>query len=275
MNFIRDSYRYLFKNFFKILLLVLPVSALVGFFDIYKPISFFETCKETAFTSYWQMFSSFVNLNVLSLVTFLIFIPLIIFTISVCLAGEESHMRTGRFSFKTAFKRSVYYFFPVFSLALIFILICAAVVFIVPAVDYFIYFMLTGSGEIMTRTTLLLCVIVNAVFGLVVFVFLSIFLNAINLISINNYSLKSSLSNTLSLLEGKFFKFFFNLILPYMVIIPVVWFTNSLVVYPLVASLLFAIQLAFTLSLSMVTYFNISGTQRKDNIGGYFIKGTK
>lgn len=273
MNFIRDSYKYFFKNFFRLFLICLPVSFLVGFFDIYRPVSFFEACLGRGFDSYLDMLRAFVNVSWVSLGTFLAFIPLICLTISMCLAGEEAHMRTGKFSIKNAFKRSVYYFLPVLLLTFIFIFICAVLVFLIPAINYFIYFMLSSHGAVMNKTTFVVCLAVTILFSSVAFVFLTIFLNAVNFVTINNYSLKSGMSLALSQLEGKFFKFFINLIVPYVVIIPVVFFTNSFGFYPVIAAVLFAMQLAFSLSLCMVTYFSVTGTPRKDNIKGYFIKG--
>lgn len=272
MSFVKDSYKYFFKNFFRLFILALPVSVLVGFFDIYRPISFFEACRNSSFASYWDMFSKFVNLNWVSLATFLAFIPLVVLTISVCLAGEEFHMRTGKFSFKKAFKRIWYYFIPVLLLTLLFIIICAAIVFLVPAINYFIYYMTSASGNVMNKTTLVLCLAVTLIFGAIAFVFLTIFLNAVGYIAINNYSVKSALSFSLSQLEGRFFKFFINLLVPFVLIIPVVWLTNEFSFYPAIAAVLFDLQLTFSLTLSMVTYFSLTGTQRKDNTTGYFIK---
>ena len=273
MSFIKDSYKYFFQNFFRLFIICLPVSVLVGFFDIYRPISFFKACLSQGFTSYWEMFHAFTQISWVALGTFIAFIPLLIFTISICLAGEECHMRTGKFSFKNAFKRSVYYFVPVLSLVLIFIVICAVLVFLIPAVNYFLYYLLSGSGNVMNKTTFIACLAITLLFCALAFVFLTIFLNAINFITINNYSIKSALSLALSQLEGKFFKFFVNLIVPYVIIIPVVFLTNSYVFYPIIACVLFAAQACFSLSLCMVTYFNLTGTQRKDNNKGYFIKG--
>ena len=155
---------------------------------------------------------------------------------------------------------------------IIFLLICAVLVFLIPAVNYFIYYMTSAHGQIMTKLTFVLCLVVTLLFSGVAFVFLTIFLNAVNFVAINNYSLKSALSLALSQLEGKFFKFFVNLILPYVIIIPATFFTNAFAFYPVIAAVLFACQLSFSLSLCMITYFNLTKTQRKDNVSGYYLK---
>lgn len=250
---------------------MLPVSILIGFLNPFKTISFVWNLKNIQISSFVDFLNGTFYLNWIYLLGIIFAGILLVLTLSVILSGVDYHMRTGKFSYKNAFKRMHYFLLPVISLFAIFAVFSAIIIFLMPAISYFIHYFFAGLGASPTNVSFAITVFIYVVGYLLIFMFLSIILMAINLISLNGYSVKGALSNSLSLLEGSFFKFLFALLTPYVLVVPVVILSNSLSVYPLFSILLFALQFGYIVSLSMTAYFEFTKTARKDNQpAGYF-----
>lgn len=271
MNFFRESYKYTFKNIIKLMVFLLPVSILMGLINPFKTISFLWNLKSTTISSYADFLKGSFSINWVYLVGVIVAGILLVISVSVALSGVDYHMRTGKFSFVNSFKRMNYFLVPVTTLFIIFVVFSAVILFLMPAICYFIHYFVAGNGAIPTRFSYTITLLIYLVGNLVIFMFLAVVLNAINLVSLSGYNVKSALSNSLSLLEGKFVKFMGAIMSPFIVIIPITILCDGLKLFPIIAIVLFALFLSYIVSLSLTTYFEFTKIPRKDNKpAGYF-----
>lgn len=275
MNFIKDSFKYCYKHFLQLIVFVLPASVLLGLANPYRTISFFTNYPAIKVNSYLDMLNGMISFHWLDYVFGVTGVILLIFTISVFLAGTEYHLRTGKFSFKQSFKRFGNFFWPAVVAGLAFSVFMIILCFLMPAITYFIHSIVSRAGLVPTKLTISLVALVYITGYIIALLFLTVLLVAVNMMSINGYNFKSALSNSVGLLENNFSKMFFTLILPFAVMIPAVYFTSNFPWYPVVAIILFALQVVYTLSLSIVSFFKLTNTPRKDLENKFYIKGVK
>lgn len=273
MNFIGNTFKYGTKNFFKLFALVLPASLLIGLLNPYRVISFLTNYKSMPIDSYFDMLSGFLSYQWFDYLLGLVAIILLVFTLSVSFSGVEYHMKSGKFSYAQAFKRQSNYIYPIISLLSIYIAFMAISAFLQPALGYLAHVAISGNGSVPTKITYFIVVSIYFVGHLICYMFGALLLLALNMLALNGHTFKSGISATLGLIEGRFLKFFLALVVPFALVVPVVVLTCNYSFYPAISVVLFLIQLLYTISLTMSSYFSLSGVARKDLRDNTYFKG--
>ncbi len=273
MNFIGNTFKYGTKNFFKLLLLAIPASIFIGFLNPYRVVSFLASYKQTPVDSYFDMLNGFLSFNWMDYLLGALALILLLFTLSVSFSGVEYHMKSGKFSYGQAFKRQGNYIYPIISLLAIYAVFLTISSFLQPALGYLAHVAIGSSGSAPTKIAYSVVVAIYVVAFIINMMFGALLLLALNMLALNGHSFKSGVSATLGLIEGRFMNFFFALILPYVVIVPVVMFTYSYSFYPAISIVLILLQLIYTISLTMSSYFSLSGLTRKDERDKTYFKG--
>lgn len=266
MRYIKLCFNYLFKSGWYVWLLWLLPSIFVGFCCMpFGIIKFINIYPSITISHFGDMFWALMPVTWLNVLFAVLGIVLVSIALSMAIGQMESHMRSGKLSFKEIFSYvNNNILVTLVNVAIMFI-INVVMTFLLGAILFLFHILFSGLSNTPSVINVIFAVILCAA-HLVLFMFvMAIFsINIPNMIS-NGYSFKEGISSSVSLVGGSAFKLALSFLLPFAVIIPFVSFlakTNVFWIANIVCSVL---VLSYYTVLLMTTYFEISNTNRYDN----------
>lgn len=258
--------KYMFKNFGYIALLWLLPSVFVGLFcGPFKIIEFMNLYPTTSISNFGDIFAILMPFDWLKLLLVVLAVALVAVFLSMVLGEMESHMRSGKFSFKNMFTLVNNDILVVLINLVLLAVIYALLTFIFGCVSFLFHLMFSGLSKIPTvLNSIITIVLATAFISLYTFVTQVFLINIPNMIT-NGYSLKEGVSSTMQLIGKSGFKLWISFLLIYVVIIPfvsllcktnVVWIANIICTY---------LQFMLYSSITMTSFFELSNTPRYDN----------
>ncbi|MGN1213212.1 MAG: hypothetical protein ACI4TZ_04135 [Christensenellales bacterium] len=258
--------KYMFKNFGYIALLWLLPAVFVGLFcGPFKIIEFMNLYPTTSISNFGDIFAILMPFDWIKLLLVILAVALVAVFLSMVLGEMESHMRSGKFSFKNMFTLVNNDILVVLINIVLLAVIYALLTFIFGCVSFLFHLMFSGLSNIPTvLNSILTIVLATAFISLYTFITQVFLINIPNMIT-NGYSLKEGISSTMQLIGKSGFKLWISFLLIYVVIIPfvsllcktnVVWIANIICTY---------LQFMLYSSITMTSFFELSNTPRYDN----------
>lgn len=258
--------KYCFKNFGYISLLWLLPSVFVGLFcGPYKIIEFMNAYPTANIETFGDIFAILMPFSWLKLLLAILAIALVAVFLSMVVGGMESHMRSGKFSFKNMFTFVNNDILVVLINIVLLAVIYAVLTFLFGCLAFLFHLMFSGLANVPTILNSIITIILASGFVALYAFITNIFLvNIPNMIT-NGYSLKEGISSTMQLIGKKGFKLWFSFMLPYVIIVPFVsllsstgfvWIANIVCTY---------LQYMIYSSITMTSFFELSNTPRYDN----------
>lgn len=258
--------KYMFKNFGYMSLLWLIPSVFVGLFcGPFKIIEFMNLYPSANIASFGDIFSILMPVDWLKILLCVLAIALVSVFLSMVFGEMESHMRSGKFTFKNMFtfvnNDILVVLFNIVLLAIIY----AILMFLFGSLSFLFHLIFSGLSNIPTVLNSIITIIFASGFlALYIFITVVFLVNIPNMIT-NGYSLKEGISSTMQLIGKKGFKLWVSYLLPYVVIVPFVsllcktdfiWIANIICTFA---------QYMIYSSVTMTSFFELSNTPRYDN----------
>ena len=266
MRFIKLGGKYTLKNCWWIALLWLVPSVFVGLCcGPFQIVEFMNKYPTTSISSFGDIFKLLMPLSWSRVVFCILGILLVSVSLSLFVGQSESHMRSGKLSFKELFSYVNNDILVVLVNVVVIELINLFINFIFGSVIFLFHLMLSGLSNAPTVLCSIIAIILSVCILLLNCLVLAMFLiNIPNMIS-NGYSFKEGISSTAQLLGKSAFNLILAYILPYAIIIPFVSLlcrTNAFWVANIVCYLILT---TYHSGLTMTAYFELSDTNRYDN----------
>lgn len=263
MKFFKDSWAYIYKNWWYMLIFALPVGIFCGvFIKPFKSIGFIRNMPSTTINSFGDIFNNLFDFSFKGIVLFLLGFIVLCVCSSVILGFIENHMRSGKKDYKEFVKFFNNNIIIVMINLVIFGIVLFVIKFLLAALLFMFVVLFTGLGNIPNVGTIIISIIlISGAVVLCVQIFTIFMLNIPNMM-INGFSFKNALYNSMKLVNKTNFKMLLASVLPFAAILIFIILTNS---FWLVNMLLVMVLFVYYCALCMVAYFNVSDTSRYDN----------
>lgn len=263
MKLFKDSWAYIYKNWWYLLLFALPVGLLGGIcYKPFKSIAFIRNFVGLKVDSFADIFNIMFNFSFKGVIFFILGFLALCVCASVVLGFIENHMRSGKKDYKEVLKFFNNNFLIVVINLIVFVLLLFVIKFILSALLFMFFVLFTGLNNTPNVGTIILTSLLVAGVQVLVVQIFSIFMINVPNMMINGFSFKNALYNSIKFVNKTNFKMLVAGILPFVVILLLTILTNS---FWLVNFLLVVILFVYYSALSMVAYFNVSDTTRYDN----------
>ncbi len=263
MKLFKDSWAYIYKNWWYLLLWALPVGVFAGIlFEPFKSIKFIANFKNLTVNSFADIFNGLFNFSFKGVVFFLLAFVIISVAVSVILGFIENNMRSGKKDFKEILKYFNNNVIIVMVNLIIFVAIMFVIKFLLAALLFMFFILFSGlKSQPNVGTIILSCVLIVGSIVLSLQIFSVFIINIPNMI-INGFNFKNALYSSMKYVNKTNFKMLLACILPFVLIFASVILTNG---FWLVNLILTMVLFVYYCALSMVAYFYVSDTARYDN----------
>lgn len=266
MKLFKLGLKYMFKNFGYMSLLWLLPTVFIGLFcGPYKIIEFVNLYPTTNISNFGDIFAILMPIDWLKVLLGILAIVLVAIFLSMVIGEMESHMRSGKFSFKNMFTFVNNDILVVLINIVLLAVIYTVLTFLFGCIAFLFHLIFSGLAFVPTTLNSIITIVLSCGFvALYVFVTLVFLINIPNMLT-NGYSLKEGISSTMQLIGKSGFKLWLSFLLPYVVIIPFVsllcktnfvWIANIICTY---------LQYMLYSSITMTSFFELSNTPRYDN----------
>ena len=266
MKYFKLGGKYALKNSWWLMLMWLLPSVFVGLCcNPFGLIQFANMYPNSTISHFGDIFAILMPVDWLKFVFLILGILLVSVFLSMVFGQTESHMRSGKLSFKELFSYVNNNVLVVLVNVVFLELINLAVTFLFGCVSFLIHITLSGLANPPTViSSVVVIIIACAVLITTLLLDILFFVNIPNMIS-NGYSLKEGISSTAQLIGKNTFSLLLAYLIPYVVIIPLVSLLCKTGVAWLANILSFLILTVFYSALTMTAYFELSDTNRYDN----------
>jgi len=264
MNFISDTFKYYFKNFFKLLLVFLP--ATVFFVLLVSPISkieFIYSLKTATINNFWDCFKVFFPYGFLSVVYLILFAILFALSFAVFTALSEYHLRTGKHNIKESIRLIPSYILPCLVVCFILMLVSIFINFCFSAICYFAYKLIVVNKVI----NLNIVVVAGIVYGLLNLIYVivgSYLLYTSNHIMLNKSTMAESLGLTALNFDKKYFIYLCSFLFPALILVPMHIFTPHVWWANIIYIIGFTLSFMYIAVLNLTSFYKINNLERND-----------
>lgn len=270
MGYLKSTIKYLKRSWWVLALCFLPSAVLLGFFA--RPIlsiGFIYDYMNLDVKNYSDIFWLFINKVSLTHVYPIILMFVIIFiAVTIIFSVIEKHLRVGRLLIRKPFSEVNNYFLPVFFMMLIFsAMLCLYFIINISLITLF-HFIISGAG-VPSMVSGALAVIINFILFIVLIILMSLFIYVIPLQNIFGYSFTESLSMSIKYVGDNKIKILTGIFIPLFLVALIEFIVSSIsppdMVSVIINTILHLAIFVYMIPYTMITFFKISGLERKDN----------
>lgn len=271
MKFIRETFSYLKKSFWLLVLICLVPAGVLGIFV--KPLSsmtFVPQYSKTFVRSFADVFALIFNVKNLRTVypLILIFVTILI-AICMCVSVIEKHFRVGKLMLKKPFSEINSTFFPVLSVELTLSAVMIVYSILLISLVSFLQYMICGFGTYPTVGAVIAAAVISIVLFIVGFCTAGPFMLMIPIMVIYGYSFSDALTSAFELAGKKSASVLFGGIFPFLVVLIIEYILSFFeiikVVSVIVSTLMYLFLLVYIVAYVMIVMFELSGLERRDN----------
>lgn len=263
MKLFKDSWAYIYKNWWYLLVLALPVGVFAGIlFNPFKCINFIANFNGVQVKSFGDIFNKLFSFSFGGIVFFLFaFVAVSVFA-SIALGFIENHMRSGKKDYKEIVKYFNNNILIVMLNLAVFALIMFILKFLLSALLFMFFALFSGLNNSANVGTIVITTLLIAGYVVLSVQIFTIFMINIPNMMINGFSFKNALYNSIKMVNKTNFKMLLAAIIPFGLILVLNILTNG---FWLVNFVLVVVLFVYYTALSMITYFEVSDTTRYDN----------
>jgi len=271
MKFFKGTSLYFVKNFFVVMLFVLPASLFYAFLIRPTGFVFIKGYRSMEIDRFTDVFMNIFNFHWTNILYSVAFIAILVFTFILLTGLIEYHMRTGRMRLSRAFHQMTKYIAPT---VIVFAVLIAAFFFLTFVFAAFVYFAHTTTGNLGTvgNATSFSMVLVAYVFLISLFVaFASFMLTSILLSVVQTNSFRGSLTACAYLYDGgNFLAHFGTMAIAAVIFFAPLYFVGSFLLVELVIATFTALALGYAIVNNIAAFFKLNNMERKDDIKSFF-----
>lgn len=264
MNFVSTTFKYYFKNFFRLLLIFLP--ATVFFVFLVNPsekIRFLFTLENANIENFVDILNVFFPHGYFSILYLILFAVIFALTISIFTATSEYHMRTGKHNFKESIRLIPSYILPCLVICLILLLASVILNICFSAICYFSYKLIVVN-KVIKINILLITSIFFVLINLVYAIIGCYLLYTANHIMLNKSTMGESLGLTALNFDKKFFTYLCSFILPCLIMLPCYILLPNVWWAYLIYGVCFVLSFMYLAVLNLTSFYSINNLERND-----------
>lgn len=266
MRFIKLGSKYFGKNCWWLLLIWLVPSIFIGWLTgPFQIVEFMNVYPNTVISGFGDIFKILMPISWQKTVFAVLGILLVSVFLSMSVGEIESHMRSGKLSFKEVFSYVNNDILVVLINILVIEIIYVLLTFVLGSVLFLFHLLISGlsstASVLGVIIAIILCCAVLFIYAMCVGMFL---INIPNMIT-NGYSFKEGVSSTAQLIGKSAFKLILAYLLPYVIVVPLVSLLCRTNVIWLANIICFWLTSTFYSCVTMTAYFELSDTNRYDN----------
>lgn len=275
MNYVKETLKYIVKNFLPLALIFIAPSVVLAFFvNPMATISFIPVYAQTPVNSYYDFVGFVLNFDYLKLVypPILIFITLLL---SFCIGMSviERHFRVGKLNLKKPFSNLNDAFIP----GIIVLLICAGILVlysvILLSVTFLLHVIISGISNVPNVANL----IITTITSLAVFILFMTLTSPVGfmmpLMITYGYRFTDAISQAYALVGKKLFKVTAGIVFPFIVVAILEYilsFFNIIYAIDIIIAVIFYLFLTIYITAYIVTVmFDLSNLERRDKFDRY------
>ena len=262
MRYIKLSLKYMFKNFFELLLVVLLPAVIAGLVsESCSTVRFLAGFMDGSYDSFTSVYLSMGDYDWKNIVAGVLMLPVAVIMLSGACGMVSRHMRLGVLNFKNFNRRINNNFLVILKTTLLLIVLMQIYAIIISATT-FLWVKLFATIEGAYAMT----IISNVVMILSVTLFVSVFMLSVPTMSITGLNMRRAMAESMTMIKGNFFRIFFAVIFPLctvyalMCVLAAFGFWWRWILYPIGFVLIFS----YYISLMYSSYCDIADVDRED-----------
>lgn len=274
MRYIKQSFKYIYKNGLVLLLFSLvPAIFYGGLLRPFKFIEFINNYSNLTVLNFGDIFFSIIEISWLKLLYYVFAFILFGVFFSIIIGIIENHFRSGKNNYSNIKAYINNNITSVLINIILLFLINFVLSFLSSVLIYLFHVLLVG----LNTTPSLACIII-AILIFVIYFCVSMSLGFVFMLNVptmmqNGYLFKQSISNTINAIGNNYFNLILAYLAPYLVIIPLISiFSFSTILIKIINMILALGLIIYYSAFVMVAYYDINNLPRYDNRKYYTIK---
>lgn len=274
MRYIKQSFKYIYKNGLVLLLFSLvPAIFYGGLLRPFKFIEFINNYSNLTVLNFGDIFFSIIEISWLKLLYYVFAFILFGVFFSIIIGIIENHFRSGKNNYSNIKAYINNNITSVLINIILLFLINFVLSFLSSVLIYLFHVLLVG----LNTTPSLACIII-AILIFVIYFCVSMSLGLVFMLNVptmmqNGYLFKQSISNTINAIGNNYFNLILAYLAPYLVIIPLISiFSFSTILIKIINMILALGLIIYYSAFVMVAYYDINNLPRYDNRKYYTIK---
>jgi len=264
MKFVSTTFKYYFKNFFRLLLVFLPATAFyVALVNPSTKVKFIMSINSASIENFGEVLKVFYPQGFMSILYVILFAIIFGLTLAVFTSMNEYYMRTGSHNVKESLRQTPSYFLPCLIISFMLLLASVIINFCFAAICYFAYKLIVVDKAIKISAVLVVTIF-YILTNLVYIIIAAYLLYTANHIMLTKSTLLESLGLASLNFDKKFFVYICSFCFPIIIIAPLYIFTPNTWWGTIIFGIGFILAFMYETTLNLTTFFTLNNIERKD-----------